>query len=80
LSYTNSFDESSLNKDQQITGFFKKHGRIRAVRLRGIMSEGYVVPISSIIDFAKNKLGVKLKESDLCSGVEFDTIGKEKFV
>lgn len=80
LSYTNSFDESSLNENQQVTGFFKKHGRIRAVRLRGIMSEGYVVPISSIIDFAKNKLKVKLKESDLYSGLEFDTIGKEKFV
>lgn len=80
LSYTNSFNESSLNENQQVTGFFRGHGRIRAVRLRGTVSEGYIVPVSSVIDFAKNKLKIKLKESDLYEGLEFDTIGKEKFV
>mgnify|MGYP006935485271 CR=1 FL=1 len=80
LSYSNSFDTPELNADKTTKSFFGSKGRVRAIRLRTVMSEGYIVPIDNIIAFAKDVLKVKLKVEDLKEGVEFDTIGGEKFV
>src|SRR6478736_1884005 len=44
LSYSNSFQDKELNKDDK-KGFFVKTGRVRAIKLRGMVSEGYIVPI-----------------------------------
>lgn len=69
LAATNSFREAELNVDPAQKGFFEKHGRVKAVRLRGIPSSGYIVPV----DVVENFTGV----SNLAkyAGQEFDTIG-----
>lgn len=64
LSYTNSFEDSSLNRNKEIKGFFKYHGRIRAIKLRGERSEGYIVPVGSIEEWLKFlKINFKFDES-----------------
>lgn len=68
LSFTNSFHHKELNKDQTQTGFFDDKGRVKAVKLRGERSMGYIVPIKAIEDFVGSKL-------ENCVGKEFDTIG-----
>ena len=77
LSHTNSFRDKELNADQTQTGFFEKTGRVRAVRLRGEKSMGYLVPIVTL----ENWCGAKLSS---VIGEEFDTIGDilivEKYV
>lgn len=69
LSFTNSFRHKELNKDKEAAGFFEENCRVRAVKLRGEKSMGYIVPIAHVIEFAH------------CSGMieglvgqEFDTI------
>ena len=34
LSYSNSFEKKEDNRNPQVKGFFGKHGRVRAVKLR----------------------------------------------
>lgn len=71
LSFTNSFRHKELNKDPEVAGFFEDNCRVRAVRLRGEKSMGYLIPLSIIEDYAKVNLHSYI-------GEEFDTIGEEK--
>jgi len=68
LAYTNSFRHSELNVDKEKVGFFEDKGRVKAMKLRGEKSMGYIVPIQEV----ENWLGCNLKEY---VGQEFDTIG-----
>lgn len=77
LSATNAFRDSTLNFDKEAKGFFEKNGRVRAVKLRGQKSMGYIVPARVIEEFANVPLLDHV-------GEEFDTIGEyllcKKFV
>ncbi len=66
LAKTNSFRDAFLNEDDKI-GFFEKNGRVKAMKLRGEKSMGYIVPVKIFYD---------LYNIDLNSlvGKEFDTI------
>ena len=71
LSNTNSFRHTNLNKDQDDNkpGFFEDNGRVRAVRLRGEKSMGYLVPTVTINEWVNKNIcwGDHLNE-------EFDTV------
>jgi len=77
LSNTNAFRDKELNQDKEQTGFFEKNGRVRAVKLRGEKSMGYIVPLHVVESFTGKYLGDRV-------GEEFDTIGDilmlEKYV
>ena len=45
LSATNSFEDKELNFEKDKKGFFNSKGRVRAVKLRGQPSMGYIVPV-----------------------------------
>ena len=56
LSWSNSFKEKTMNKDPEATpGFFEKYGRVKALRLRGEKSEGYIVPLRDIEKWLNEK-------------------------
>lgn len=67
LSFTNSFRDKELNQDKEKVGFFEKNGRVRAVKLRGEKSCGYIVPVTDV----DNCFGVVL---DDYIDQEFDSI------
>lgn len=69
LRETNSFDSSLLNKDPNVKGYFNKQGRVKAVKLRGERSMGYIVPVEIVEEFTGETLSDKV-------GEEFDTIGE----
>jgi len=73
LSATNSFRDKELNKDKEQAGFFEKNGRVRAVKLRGEQSCGYIVPIKTVEAFVKKDLSKYV-------GQEFDMIGDIQLV
>jgi hypothetical protein len=77
LSATNSFRDKVLNKDQEKVGFFEESGRVKAMKLRGEKSCGYIVPIQVIEEFTQTNISEYVNQ-------EFDTIGNikmlEKFV
>lgn len=68
LSATNSFREKTLNANPEEAGFFENHGRVKAVRLRGIPSSGYIVPVEIVEEFTGATNLSKYV------GQEFDTI------
>lgn len=51
LSWSNSFSDKSLNADKEVAGFFNAKGRVRAVKLRGIPSMGYAVPVEKFLSW-----------------------------
>jgi len=72
LSFLNAFEDKTANADTTKRGFFNKHGRVRAIRLRGERSEGYAIPTKQLADW------MKLDVNDLndLHGISFDTINE----
>lgn len=73
LSYTNSYRHGNLNKDVNSEGFFEDNGRVRAVKLRGEYSLGYLIPLKEVEDCYGVELGGEI-------GNDFDMIGDEMVV
>ena len=71
LSHTNSFSDKTLNRDKEVPGYFGKQGRVRAVKLRGERSFGYVVRVSVLCDYFQYDYLPLFEDS---VGQEFDTI------
>lgn len=47
LSYLNLFAEKALNTDKEKAGYFDSKGRVKALRLRGEPSEGFIIPVTT---------------------------------
>lgn len=43
LSYINAFEDKQLNSNKDLKGFFNKHGRVRAIKLRDVFCSCYLV-------------------------------------
>ena len=71
LSALNMYDDKTLNVNTETRGYINKHGRVRAVRLRGEPSMGLVIRLSAL-EAILGKL-----ENIPTSGTEFDTWGSE---
>ena len=69
LSYINGFEDKTKNEDPEKKGFFNKHGRVRATSLRGIKSEGFIIPAERIEKFFGDDINLYSYV-----GQEFDTI------
>lgn len=69
LSKNNLFRDPSMNVDPSKTGMFEDKGRVKAIRLKGEISEGFVIPIISL-----NTYIGETKVSEDCIEISFDTI------
>jgi len=74
LSFTNSFRDKTKNIDPEKAGFFEGNCRVRAMRLRGEKSEGYIIPIAELESFT-GQTGL-----DKYKGESFDTINNVKLL
>lgn len=75
LSYLNLFRDKTLNNDKEAAGYFEQHGRVRALKLRGEPSEGIVLPLTALLEWAIEKQycnEMYVPSQD----VEFDSIGE----
>lgn len=77
LAFTNSFRNTELNSDPNEVGFFEPNARVKAMKLRGEQSMGYIVPVETVEQFTGQKISSKVNSF-------FDTIGEfrmcEKYV
>lgn len=73
LSSTNAFRKKELNKDKEQAGFFEESRRVKAVKLRGVKSMGYIVPLHVLENWSGENL-------ENYVGVEFDTIREKLLV
>lgn len=72
LSKNNLFRDSSMNVDSSKTGMFEDKGRVKAIRLKGEISEGFIIPIISL-----NTYIGETKVSEECIEISFDTINNK---
>ena len=78
LSYSNSYEDKSLNANTEAKGFFNKQGRVRAVKLRGAPSMGYCVPVKGFFEWISKEVGETIEFSHSHVDVEFDQISHNK--
>jgi len=71
LSWANLLNKPELNADETTKGFFESKGRVRAVSLRGIPSQGFLYPISKLSEY------YSLPTSTWNVGDTFDTVGED---
>lgn len=69
LSTNNLYRHSELNKDKSQKGFFEDNGRVRSLKFKGIISTGFIIPISSL------RGCIRLSEWEFNPGDEFNSIG-----
>ena len=73
LSYSNSFEKKEDNRNPEVKGFFGSKGRVRAIKLRGQSSLGYLIPVSSLQEWLEHEKGTKLYiDWEKLVGTEFD--------
>lgn len=74
LSYNNLFRHSELNNNPEKTGLFEDNGKVKIVKLRGELSEGFIMPA---VEFTNWITAETNKEIELIEGTEFDTVEHE---
>lgn len=75
LSYANLYRHNELNKDPEQSGMFEDNGRVKAIKLRGEISEGFIIPVTILENYI---VSVTNQEIDgIKEGVEFDSIEHE---
>lgn len=83
LSFTNSFSDKNKNANLEVEGFFGNHGRVRALKLRDIPSQGFLIPVTSFFDWLLS-LDETFKAPQQLSSAEFsnykDIIILEKYI
>jgi RNA ligase len=79
ISYINGYRDKTLNTDATQSGFFESSRRVRAVKLRGEYSMGFLHPIADFHKFAET-LGFEPEHGSMSPGTVFDSIGDSIFV
>ena len=51
LSKNNLFRHSELNSDKDKTGFFDDNRRVKVLKFKGIVSTGFIIPLTSLLPF-----------------------------
>jgi len=74
LSYNNLFRHSELNNNPEKTGLFEDNGKVKTVKLRGELSEGFIMPA---VEFTNWITAETNKKIELTEGIEFDTVEHE---
>lgn len=74
LSYCNLYRHKELNSNPEKTGMFEDNGRVKAIRLKGELSEGFILPI---IEFQNYIVSVTNQEINIEVGTEFDIVEHE---
>lgn len=71
LSNNNLYRHSELNVDKTKKGFFEDNRRVKAVKFKGVISSGFIIPLSSLYNLDTNNPS-KFKEVDI--GSEFNEV------
>lgn len=80
LKYCNLYRHKELNSDSEQSGMFEDNGRVKAIKLKGELSEGFILPV---VQFQNYILSVTNKDIEVEEGIEFDIVeheGKEFWV
>jgi hypothetical protein len=71
LSANNLYRDSSKNKDKEKKGFFEDNGRVKAIKFKGIISSGFLIPINSLKNISDLE---EMSYAGVYPGFEFNEI------
>ena len=71
LKYANLYRHTELNADPEKSGMFEDNGRVKAIRLRGELSEGFILPTVILENYILSVTNVDLTCEE---GTEFDIV------
>lgn len=71
LSYANLYRHSELNQNSEEKGMFEDNGRVKAIRLRGELSEGFIIPVEVFNNWIISCVN---QEPSVEVNTEFDTV------
>ena len=74
LSFANLYKHGEMNANPEKTGMFEDNGRVKAIKLKGQVSEGFLLPLQMLVDFIVTSTNVKFEEDDCPVGTEFDEV------
>lgn len=78
LKYANLYRDEKLNLDQTKRGMFEENGRVKSIRLRGELSEGFIIPLYVLYAFVINADSPCINKNVFANaGVEFDSIEQD---
>lgn len=73
LSWGNLYEDTNLNQNPEVRGYFQTSGRVKAINLRKIPSQGFLFSAEKLAEFLKDKNTLKV-------GDVFDTINGERIL
>lgn len=78
LRYNNLYRKGELNENPNKTGMFEDNGRVKAIRLKNVVSEGFILPVEALTNFV---VSVTNKDLEVKAGTEFDCVsdGNKEF-
>lgn len=71
LKYANLYKHKERNTDPEQSGMFEDNGRVKAIRLRGELSEGFILPAVTLENYILSVTNVNLTCEE---GTEFDIV------
>lgn len=71
LSYANLYRHKERNRDENKSGFFEDNGRVKAIKLRGVISEGFLLEWNVFNNFLFDNI---LQTIEPQINLEFDSI------
>lgn len=76
LSAMNLFRKAQLNHDSSKTGFFEDNRKVKPIKLQGYPSEGFLIPVSSLIDWynIQGWEGAELNNIEELNNFDFDSV------
>lgn len=82
LKVNNLYRKADLNLDPTKQGFFEESGRVKCIKLRGLASEGLIMPIYELCKFAGEGIAEPIDSVEMSKlvGTEFDTVNDKLFV
>lgn len=82
LKINNLYRKADLNLDPTKQGFFEESGRVKCIKLRGLASEGLIIPIYELCKFAGEEIEEPINSVEMSKlvGTEFDTVNDKLFI
>lgn len=73
-SYANLYRHAELNRDPNEKGYLEDNRRVRALKLRGNISSGLVLPVSVVLSYINSTSKIGIESAFLSEGATFDHV------
>lgn len=79
LRFANLYRHKELNNNPEQSGMFDDNGRVKAIKLRGELSEGFILPVTVFQNYIVSVTNHEIEE--IKEGIEFDSVshGNKEF-